>query len=270
LARAWRGYAISTVSRTSRAAPEEEVSDEPPPSVAPVGEEEDGERDAFDLAAELADELGEMGGESADTTASPAGDDFQYSVDEVFSEFKKGLEKVVKPEDVETHYDLGIAYKEMGLLDDAVGEFQVAQKGCLGKKKEVDCLTMMGSVQIMKGEHDAAVSSFKQALTSEHSTGEVQKALLYELGAAYEGMGKLGKALFHFNKVTKVDPKYRDIVEVVARLSAKAKPEDDPLPPKSAAKPNGVPPKPPAGAAAPAAKPGAEGAAGKTRKVGYL
>ena len=45
--------------------------------------------------------------------------DFQYSVEEVFTEFKKGLEKVVKPEDVDTHYDLGIAYKEMGLLDDA-------------------------------------------------------------------------------------------------------------------------------------------------------
>ena len=58
----------------------------------------------------------------------------------------------MKPEDVETHYDLGIAYKEMGLIDDAIGEFEVARQGCVGKKKEVDCLTMMAMLQGMKGD----------------------------------------------------------------------------------------------------------------------
>ena len=105
------------------------------------------ERDAFDLAAELADELGELGGEPRRRGRGAVGDDFQYSVDEVFSEFKKGLEKVVKPEDVDTHYDLGIAYKEMGLIDDAIGEFDVARQGCVGKKNELDCLTMIGMLQ---------------------------------------------------------------------------------------------------------------------------
>ncbi|MDQ3263206.1 MAG: tetratricopeptide repeat protein [Myxococcota bacterium] len=238
---------------------EEEVA---PPQVDPV--DDNGGGSAFDLAAELADELGELGGGEEAGAASAAGDDFQYSVDEVFSEFKKGLEKVVKPEDVETHYDLGIAYKEMGLLDDAVGEFTVARKGCLGKKKEVDCLTMMGLLQGMQGNHAAAVGSFKEALTSEHAIGEVQKALLFELATASEAAGQPGKALFHYQKVAKLDPKYRDVGTIVARLAAQTSPEDDPLPPRGGTPPKGSPP-----ATGGAARP-PDAAAVSRRKVGYV
>ncbi len=240
--------------------PEAEAEDAaPPPSVSPLDE---GGHDAFDLAAELADELGE---EPAQEAASAAGDDFQYSVEEVFSEFKKGLEKVVKPEDVDTHYDLGIAYKEMGLIDDAIGEFQVARQGCLKKKKEVDCLTMIAMLQSMKGEHPAAVETLKQALLSEHATGDVLKAIEFELGAAWESNGSPGKALFHFQKVAKLDPKFRDASAMVVRLAAVTKPEDDPLPKPGS---NGVhgggrgPGKPEAGV------PDATGQ--KSRKVGYV
>jgi tetratricopeptide (TPR) repeat protein len=51
---------------------------------------------------------------------------FDSDVMEVFDEFKKGLEKELGDEDSETHYNLGIAYKEMGLLDDAIKEFQTS------------------------------------------------------------------------------------------------------------------------------------------------
>jgi tetratricopeptide (TPR) repeat protein len=266
-------------------APAEEAPAEeaPPPSVSPVGADEPaaGGGDAFDLAAELADELGELGGEEA--APAPASDDYQVSVEEVFSEFKKGLEKVVKPEDVETHYDLGIAYKEMGLLDDAIGEFVVARQGCLGKKKEIDCLTMTGLLQVMKGDNGAAVDAFRLALTSEHVNADSEKALRYELGCAHEANGSLGRALFQFNKVSSLDAKYRDVVNLVGRLSSSTEPEDDPLPAKAkAAKPaasangsNGVKGKAdgsgPAGGAAPAsaAKP-AEPAGPKNRKVGFV
>ncbi len=188
-------------------------------------------KDAFDLAAELAGELGDAPPQIA-PEVSAAGDDFQYSVEEVFSEFKKGLQKVVKPEDVDTHYDLGIAYKEMGLFDDGIGEFTVARQGCVGKKKEVDCLTMIGLLHTMKGDHAAAVESFKEALGSEHSTGEVLKALEFELGAVQEAMGDNGRALYHFQKVAKLDPGYREVSAIVARLSAVTRPVEDPVLPK--------------------------------------
>jgi pilus assembly protein FimV len=185
------------------------------------------ERDAFDLAAELAGGFGDLGEEPA---PAPAEEDFQYSVDEVFAEFKKGLAKVVKPEDVDTHYDLGIAYREMGLVDDALHEFSVAREGCVGKKREVDCLTMIGVLQFQKGEPGEAVSTFKQALASEHATGEAGKALGFELAMAYEAEGETGKALYHFQRVAESDPRYRDVSGHVERLSATTFPEDDPLP----------------------------------------
>lgn len=204
----------------------------------------DGGRDAFDLAQELADELGDFGGGAEAPAATAGEDDYQVSVEEVFAEFKKGLEKVVKPEDVDTHYDLGIAYKEMGLIDDAVSEFTIARKGCIGKKKEVDCLTMVGLLQVMKGDFPMAIDAFLQALTSEHSVGDVEKATRFELASAYEGAGQPGRALAQYLKVQASDGAYRDVGVMVERLSAIAVPEEDPPgggPPPRRGGPGGAP-----------------------------
>src|SRR6266849_382030 len=202
-------------------------------SPGPEKTDPDGRKDAFDLAAELASELGQL--EDGETAAvDPASEDFQYSVDEVFAEFKKGLEKVVRPEDVDTHYDLGIAYREMGLTEDAIGEFTVAREGCVGKKKEIDCLTMIAMLQKAKGDLPAAIESYKRALMSEHAVGETEKALEFELAVLWEGSGIAGKALYHYARVAKLDPQYRDVAKIVSRLSLTAKPEPDPLPAKKA------------------------------------
>jgi len=209
-------------------------------------------RDAFDLAQELADELGDYAAEAAPPDLGAGGDDYQVSVEEVFAEFKKGLEKVVKPEDVDTHYDLGVAYKEMGLIDDAVSEFSIARKGCVGKRKEIDCLSMMGLLLVMKGDFQQAVDSFAQALTSEHATGDTEKALRYDLASAYEGAGAAGKALGQYLRVQKLDENFRDVAAHVERLSAIAAPEDD------------VPPQPPSGGGRPPS------GGRPARKVGYV
>lgn len=215
-----------------------ERGEAPPPATgdsASGGEGEGGGRDAFDLAAELASELGDFGGDAgAAEGASGGGDEYQVSVDEVFAEFKKGLEKVVKPEDVDTHYDLGVAYKEMGLTDDAVGEFSIARKGCVGKRKEIDCLSMIAMLQLQRGDVPAAVEAYLEALASEHATGEVEKSLRYELGGAYELAALNGRALAQYLKVQALDGGYRDVAAHVERLSAVAVPEDDAPPPGAA------------------------------------
>ncbi|NMO19202.1 tetratricopeptide repeat protein, partial [Pyxidicoccus fallax] len=235
----------------AEAAPAEPVS---VPSVQPIVDtdaEAAGGRDPFDLAAELAGEIDNLGDDTA--SAPAAEEDFQYSVEEVFSEFKKGLAKVVKPEDVDTHYDLGIAYKEMGLLDDALHEFEVARQGCQGTKRELDCLTMTGMLQLQRGDAAAAVEAFRQGLGSTQATAEQTKALGFELAAAYEALGEPGKALFHYQRVAGMDAKYRDVAAQVSRLSASVAPEDD---------------SPPSAAVAPTPMPAA--GASRARKVGYL
>ena len=106
---------------------------------------------------------------------SAPSDDFQYSAEDVLAEFKKGLEKVVQPHDVETHYDLGIAYKEMGLIDEAIGEFDIARQACVNDKREIDCLSLIALLKQQKGEPLAAVESLKQALGSPRATPEIRK-----------------------------------------------------------------------------------------------
>lgn len=210
---------------------------------------------SFDIAAEVAGELEASG---MDEEPMLITEDFQYSVEEVFAEFKKGLERVVKPEDVDTHYDLGIAYREMGLIEDAVSEFAIARQGCTGKKKELDCLTMIALLHQSQGQGAMAVKTFREALSHPHSVGETAKSLQYELGSALESMGDLGKALYHFQKVASLDANYRDVAACVDRLAALTEAEEDPVSARADARPMEEPTSP------------MTQAGGKSRKVGYV
>jgi pilus assembly protein FimV len=207
---------------------------------------------AFDIGRELAAEL--------DTREAPApsADDFQYSVEDVFDQFKRGVEQAVRPEDSDTHYDLGIAYKEMGLLDDAIGEFRTALAGN-NRRREVDVLTMIGLCQSLKGEHREAVQAYRHALHSEYLTGEAAKALHYELGAAHEALGEGAVGLWYFQKIVKVDPRYRDVRARVDRLGGG---------PGQAPESHGQAPLPHADGTAPAPPDGSS--SGPKKNIGYV
>ncbi len=215
-----------------------------------------GERDAFDLAAELAGEIDGLGDDSR--RPPPAEDDFQYSVEEVFAEFKKGLEKVVKPEDVDTHYDLGIAYKEMGLHGRRAGRVRRGAQGLRGHQARAglhhhDRHAARHARRARRGRR----SSSRRAWPASTPPVRSAKALGFELALRLRGPGATGKALYHYQRVAKLDPKYRDVSAHVSRLAASTTPEDDPLPPSGAGA--GFPPTPAAAAGTP-----------KARKVGYV
>jgi len=229
----------------------------PAPRAAPPGVEPIPVRTgSYNLAEELADELEELGPGPEDEPALASTGDFQYSVEEVFTEFKKGLERVVQRNDVDTHYDLGIAYKEMGLLDDAVQVFEVARQGSLGQPKEVDCLTMIALLEGLRGEPQRAVAALRDALASPHAAAH-ETSIRFELGLQYEAAGAAGKALGQYLVVQRAEPAHRDVAERVRRLSAMVRPEDD-----APARPTGstIPGRPVTAPAPPA----------KSRKVGYL
>jgi pilus assembly protein FimV len=184
------------------AAPEAPSAPEVPAAPAP-GE-------GFDLARELAEEL--------DAAPSTGGDDAsQYSVEDVFSEFKKQVEQTVEAGDADTHYDLGIAYKEMGLLDDAIHEFEVALKG-KGRKKELDGLTMIGLCLMEKGDPQGAIEAYRRALRSDLLKPEVARAIHYDLASAYVARGEPEHALHYLQKVLRADPRYRDARAFADRL----------------------------------------------------
>ena len=164
----------------------------------------------FDLGAELSAELG------PELTPTPTGE-FQYSVADVFDQFKKGLEKTVRPDDSATKYDLGIAFQEMGMLDEALEQFRAALAGG-DRRRDAEILNMIGVCLGMKGRHAEAIDAYRQALHSEFLTPDAAKALHFELGAAHEALGEAGVALWYFQQIAHGDPAYRGVAERVARL----------------------------------------------------
>jgi tetratricopeptide (TPR) repeat protein len=165
--------------------------------------------ETFDLAAEIESEVGDEG------APIPLDEDFQYSFDDVFSEFKKGVEKVVAKEDSSTHFDLGIAYKEMDLIGDAISEFTIAAQDT---SKKVAALTMVGLCQVAQGRYSDAINRFKDALHGPDITDRETTGVYYEMGRTYELLDDLEEALFYFKKVSKRDSKFRDVAVRIKAL----------------------------------------------------
>jgi len=116
------------------------------------------------------------------------------------------LEKPVDEGDAETHYDLGLAYKEMGLYDEAMKAFE---KVLRAPGREVQCRVMLGMCQREQHNPSEAIHQFKQGLHASPSDRE-RLSLYYEVGQTYEQMGDDGEALYYFEAVLKRDPAFAD------------------------------------------------------------
>lgn len=162
----------------------------------------------FDLAAELESEL-------ADEEESISLSEEEQSLEEIFKEFKKGVEQQLDSEDYDTHYNLGIAYKEMGLIDEAIGEFQLASKD---PKRAVECASMLGLCFLEKGMPQLAIKWYRKGLEMPEITEEEHVGLLYDLASAYQEVGDTENAQKAFMEVYGMNSNYRDIVSRIKQL----------------------------------------------------
>ncbi len=150
----------------------------------------------------------------APETAGPLG--------EVFDEFRAELGEVdAEAEDLETHYNLGIAYREMGLLEEAIGEFQKVAKG-IDKGRSfryaMQCCTLLGLSFMEKGQPGIAAMWYERALQTPGLDQESLLALRYDLGIAQELAGDETAALKSFSQVYAMNIDYRDVAERIAAL----------------------------------------------------
>ena len=139
---------------------------------------------------------------------------------EVFDEFRAELgEMGAEDEDLETHYNLGIAFREMGLLEEAIGEFQkVAKANDRGKafRYAMQCCTLLGLAFMEKGQPAIAAIWYERALLTPGIDSESKLALRYDLGVAQESAGDLDAALKSFSQVYAVNIDYRDVADRIA------------------------------------------------------
>ncbi len=149
--------------------------------------------------------------------AAPAKEE-QVSFDDVFSAFKQGVDKSVAREDAATHYDLGIAYKEMGLLDDAIREFVTALGG-VGARK-ADCYNMVGLLNMEKGDVQRAAEAFYLGLSQESASPQEKLGLRYELAVALEALKRPGEALTLYSEIQAIEAGFRGAGGKAAQLQA--------------------------------------------------
>ncbi len=221
------------------AAPEEAVQDvvtpvEPPPAdpldetgmswlddlesenqITPSEEEKifEEEDDFFDLAAELERELSE----DQAAAGGDAGQQQEQSLEDIIEGFKQGVAENLSPEDYDTHFNLGIAYREMGLLDEAIGEFQLAAKD---DRYVVDSSSLLGICFLEKGLPELAVRSYRKGLASPSISEEATIGLLYDMGTAYLTLGDSAAAYKTFVEVYGLNSHYRDVSTRLQEIKA--------------------------------------------------
>ena len=168
----------------------------------------------FDLAAELSDVFDEDPNEASGS--GEAGDD---GFSAVFDAFKKGVSETLTAGDHEAHFDLGIAYKEMGLFDDAIQEFRAAM---VHPPRVIECLHLIGLCALDGGQPGLAVEHLEQMLETDGVVREQIIAGRFELGRAYEALGRIGEAKAAYLAVLDLDPNFQDAAARHAALDSPA------------------------------------------------
>jgi tetratricopeptide (TPR) repeat protein len=144
---------------------------------------------------------------------------------DMFGELKHELEEETASaeEDPETHYNLGVAFREMGLLDEAIGELQkVCQSVEHGHPfpQIMQTYTWLAQCFLDKGVPEAAIRWYEKALTLPTLDADTRTALHYELASSYEVAGNKTAALSHFMEVYGSNIDYRDVAERIKTLKS--------------------------------------------------
>jgi tetratricopeptide (TPR) repeat protein len=132
----------------------------------------------------------------------------QADFTDMLEKFKAGVAANVDDEDFDSHYDLGIAYREMGLIDEAIAEFQKALRGATNRIRAYEAL---GQCFIDRREYDVAVSILGRALREPGMEDEDLIGVLYLLGYASEEGRKPRDAAAYYHRVFAIDIDFRDV-----------------------------------------------------------
>jgi tetratricopeptide (TPR) repeat protein len=191
--------------KTPASVPRQSTPGAPPPAVGrptPVAD------DAFvNLGDWLRDEEGPKDTRMVVAEEEPTGNE-EADFADMLKKFKQGVAENVEAEDYQSHYDLGVAFKEMGLIDEAIAEFQKALRG---PENRVRTYEAIGNCFIEKGQHSMAATILSRALSEKGLNDEQLIGVLYLLGRANEALGKPDQAVPFYQRVFVVDITFQDV-----------------------------------------------------------
>jgi tetratricopeptide (TPR) repeat protein len=147
----------------------------------------------------------------------PEDQDEQREFHEILEQFKRGIEENLDSDDYQAHYDLGVAFKEMGLLDEAIAEFQKALRAPEGRMRTSEAL---GMAFFEKGQFAVSEAVLRRAVDSVEGGDEAKIGLIYWLGRALEAQGKGADAITNYERAMAVDIRFMDLGDRIHRLTA--------------------------------------------------
>ena len=129
----------------------------------------------------------------------------QFTAGQVLRKFRSRVEEVIDPKDYVARRELGVAYFEMGLIDEATAEFQRAAED---PALRAECLGLIGVCFRVRGDLDRAIESITQAIKHPDSTDRQKAAFYYELGVSLQSAGDSYKAAKAFSQAWQHDPAF--------------------------------------------------------------
>jgi tetratricopeptide (TPR) repeat protein len=143
-------------------------------------------------------------------------DNQQKDFTEMLEKFKLGVSRSVDDADFDSHYDLGIAFREMGLIDEAITAFQKATRGSAHRVRASEAL---GECFLEKGQPAVAVTVLERIVPLPGSSEDALIGVFYLLGRAAEELDKPGEASAYYHRVIAVDIGFRDVSQRLASLA---------------------------------------------------
>ncbi|MFW6192700.1 MAG: tetratricopeptide repeat protein, partial [Gemmatimonadota bacterium] len=131
-------------------------------------------------------------------------------LDELLVDFRARVEETVGQADPEEHLEMGQALHDMGRLDDAIREFQVAARA---PEPPIRAFELLGAAFLEKGLVSVAVRVLTRALRTPGHKDHDLLQVLYLLGLAREELGETESALDCYERVYSVDIDFRDVAD---------------------------------------------------------
>jgi tetratricopeptide (TPR) repeat protein len=144
-----------------------------------------------------------------------------------FQDFRSDLgfedTEELSDDDYDTHFSSGIAYKEMGLLDQSAGEFQDAVqlvKANDGTRRHFQCCNWLGHCFMEKQMPKLAATWFEKCFETLNLSTDESRGLYYEIAVANQEKGDIENAIRYFEQIYGEDISYRDVSDRLKKLKS--------------------------------------------------
>jgi tetratricopeptide (TPR) repeat protein len=202
---------------SSPAAPSPPAAATPSASAPPPAPPSAPDSSFVDLGSMIFDESGPRDTRMRIDRREPQDTDEQREFHEILEQFKRGIDENLESDDYQAHYDLGVAFKEMGLLDEAIAEFQKALRAPDGRLRTSEAL---GAAFFEKGQFAVSEAVLRRAVDGVAEGDDAKIGLLYWLGRALEAQDKRAEAIASYERAMAVDIRFMDLGDRVHRLTA--------------------------------------------------